>query len=142
MTLIMVEGSELYIINLKFLLLCFEEKSGLKINFDKNEVVVLGYPREDQHRIANNHKCTLSSFPITYLGMPVRDTRTLIKDLDPLVGRVRSKAKPWHGRFTSKERKMTLVYSCLSSLPMYILGLYLLPSRVHDTFDRDASHFS
>jgi hypothetical protein len=33
--MIMVEGSDLDIVNLKFLLLCFEEMSGLKINFDK-----------------------------------------------------------------------------------------------------------
>ena len=42
-TMIMVEGSDSDIVNLKFLLLCFEEMSGLKINFDKSEVVVLGY---------------------------------------------------------------------------------------------------
>jgi hypothetical protein len=47
-TMIMVEGSELDIVNLKFLLLCFETMSGLKINFDKSEVVVLGYSPADQ----------------------------------------------------------------------------------------------
>jgi hypothetical protein len=41
--MIMVEGSALDIIDLKFLLLCFEEMSGLRINFDKSEVVILGY---------------------------------------------------------------------------------------------------
>jgi hypothetical protein len=46
-TMIMVEGSDLDIINLKFLLLCFEAMSVLKINFDKSEVVVLEYSLED-----------------------------------------------------------------------------------------------
>ena len=41
--MIMMEGLEFDTINLKFLLLCFEAISGLKINFDKSEVVVLGY---------------------------------------------------------------------------------------------------
>ena len=40
--MIMVEGSDLNIVNLK-LLLCFDDMSGIKINFDKSEVVVLGY---------------------------------------------------------------------------------------------------
>jgi hypothetical protein len=35
-TMIMVEGSELDIINLKFILQCFEEMLGLRINFDKS----------------------------------------------------------------------------------------------------------
>ena len=63
--MIMVEGSELDIINLKFLLLCFEAMSGLKINFDKSEVVILGYSPEEQRRIADNLNCRLSTFPIS-----------------------------------------------------------------------------
>lgn len=39
-TMIMVEGSEPHIINLKFILLCFDSMLGLKINFDKSEVMV------------------------------------------------------------------------------------------------------
>ena len=35
--MIMVEGSDSDIVNIKFLLLYFEEMSGLKINFDKSE---------------------------------------------------------------------------------------------------------
>uniref|UniRef100_A0A453BV09 Reverse transcriptase domain-containing protein n=2 Tax=Aegilops tauschii subsp. strangulata TaxID=200361 RepID=A0A453BV09_AEGTS len=49
-TMIMVEGSDLDIVNLKFVLLCFEAMSGLKINFDKSEVVVLGYSAAKQQR--------------------------------------------------------------------------------------------
>jgi hypothetical protein len=62
-TMIMVEGSELDIANIRFLLLCFEAMWGLKINFDKSEVVVLGYSAADQQRIANNLNCRLTSFP-------------------------------------------------------------------------------
>ena len=140
-TMIMVEGSDLDIINLKFLLLCFEAMSGLKINFDKSEVVILGYSAEDQQRIADNLNCKLATFPVTYLGMPVRDSRILVKDLDPLVERVKSKAAPWQGRFTSKGSKTVLIDSCLSSLPMFMMGLYILPEGVHGSFDRELSRF-
>lgn len=34
-TILMVEGSDLDITNLKFLLLCFQQMSGLTINFNK-----------------------------------------------------------------------------------------------------------
>ena len=44
----MVEGSESDISNLKFLLLCFQQMSGLRINFDKSEVMVLGYARDER----------------------------------------------------------------------------------------------
>jgi hypothetical protein len=94
-TMIMVEGSELDLVNLKFLLLCFKAMSGLKINFNKSEVVVMGFDPEEQQWIANNLNCKLATFPVNYLGMPIRDIRILIKDMDPLVGRVKSKAEPW-----------------------------------------------
>jgi hypothetical protein len=120
--MIMVEGSELDIANLKFLLLCFETMSGLKINFDKSEVVILGYSPKDQQQIADSLNCRLTSFPVSYLGMPIWDSRILIKDLDPLVERVKSKAEPWRGKFTSKGSKTILINSCLSSLPCTLWG--------------------
>jgi hypothetical protein len=59
--------------------------SGFKINFHESEVLIMGYNREEQQRIADNLNCRLSSFSVNYLGMPIHDTRILIKDLDPLV---------------------------------------------------------
>ena len=72
--MIMVQGSDLDIRNLKFLLLCFEAMSGLKINFNKSEVMVLGFDDVDRQRIADNLNCNLAEFPITYLGFPMRVT--------------------------------------------------------------------
>ena len=140
-TMIMVEGSDSNIVNLKFLLLCFEEMSGLKINFDKGEVVVLGYSEAEQHRIADNLNCRLASFPISYLGMPLAESRILVSGYDPLVGRVASRAEPWCGRFTSKGSKTVLISSNLASLPMYMMGMYILPEGVHSSFDKELARF-
>jgi hypothetical protein len=40
--IIMFQPTELEVANLKFFLLCFENMSGLRINFHKSEVLVLG----------------------------------------------------------------------------------------------------
>ena len=93
--MIMVEGSELDIINLKFLLLCFEAMSGLKINFDKSKVMIMGYSPDERQRIADKLNCKLSTFPVTYLGTPISDSRVLIKDLEPVTLRVKAKVEPW-----------------------------------------------
>ena len=61
-TIMMVEGSDEDIQNLKFLLLCFQEMSGLKINFAKSEVMVMGYSQGEARRIANRLNCRLGSF--------------------------------------------------------------------------------
>ncbi|KAK1679281.1 hypothetical protein QYE76_040129 [Lolium multiflorum] len=46
-TLILIQNSEENIANLKFLLMCFEDMSGLKINYHKSEVIVMGQPLEE-----------------------------------------------------------------------------------------------
>lgn len=60
-TILMVEGSHLGIVNLKFLLLYFEEMSGLTNSFNKSEVMALGYSEEEKCSIANPLNCKLGS---------------------------------------------------------------------------------
>ncbi|KAE8797566.1 hypothetical protein D1007_27219 [Hordeum vulgare] len=140
-TMIMVAGSDSDIANLKFLLLCFEEMSGLNINFGKSEVVVLGYSNEEQRRIADQLNCKLVVFPISYLGMPLTESRIMVSGFDPLVGRVASCAEPWCSRFTSKGSKTVLISANLASLLMYMMGMYILPEGVYSSFDKELARF-
>ena len=71
-TILLIQNEEQSIINLKFLLICFELLSGLKINFAKSEVIVMGVPNVEQARVANMFNCKTGSFPFTYLGYPDR----------------------------------------------------------------------
>jgi hypothetical protein len=43
-TMILIEKNDTSIANLKFLLICFELLSGLKINYHKSEVIIMGCP--------------------------------------------------------------------------------------------------
>ncbi|KAE8811846.1 hypothetical protein D1007_11263 [Hordeum vulgare] len=99
------------------------------------------WPLADQHRIADNLNCKLAAFPISYLGMPLAESRILVSGFDPLVGRVASRAEPWCGRFTSKGSKSILISSNLASLSMYMMGMYILPEGVHSAFDKELARF-
>ena len=90
-TIMMVEGSDEDIQNLKFLLLCFQELSGLTINFAKSEVMVLGYSQAEAQRIANRLNCRLGSFPTTYLGKTISDTCLLEKDFHLIVAKLKAR---------------------------------------------------
>jgi hypothetical protein len=70
-TLILVRNDLIDLMNLKFLLLCFESMSGLKINFAKSEAFVIGADEEDQRRAAFMLNCKLGKLPMTYLGCPL-----------------------------------------------------------------------
>jgi hypothetical protein len=47
--------------------------SGLRINFHKSEVMVLGASPLEQQCIANMLNCEVGSFRFTYLGLPISD---------------------------------------------------------------------
>ena len=93
-TIIMVEGSNADIANLKFLLLCFQQMSGLKINFDKSDVMVTGYSPAEALDIANRLNYRLGSFPSTYLGTPISDSRLTVADLRPTVAKLQTCIEP------------------------------------------------
>jgi mannosylglycoprotein endo-beta-mannosidase len=71
-TIIMIQPEDIQIANLKFILLCFENMSGIQINFHKSAVMVLGTsPLEQQH--ITNMLNSEGTFPFTYLGLPISD---------------------------------------------------------------------
>jgi hypothetical protein len=59
--------------------MCFEEMSGLKINYHKGEVIVMGQPIETQHRVADMLNCKLGAFPFVYLGLPISDRKLTLE---------------------------------------------------------------
>jgi hypothetical protein len=82
------------ITNLKFLLICFELLSGMKINFHKSEVLVLGAPGAEQARVANLLHCRQGTLPFNYLGFPMCDRRITMAEMEPLVNSVALKMEP------------------------------------------------
>jgi hypothetical protein len=79
-TLILIERTDEGIAHLKLLLLYFENMSGLKINFDKSEVLVMGMSAPEQRRIVNLLNCRLGQFPMKYLGLPVSSSPLRVSD--------------------------------------------------------------
>jgi hypothetical protein len=140
-TIIMVQTDDLDIANLKFLLLCFESMSGLRINFHKSEVMVLGTTDFESQRIANMLNCKRGSFPFTYLGLSISDRTLSARDLQSLTAKVEKRADPWMGKFMSSAARLTLINACLSSLPMHAMGVCLLGKGIHKQFDRHCSRF-
>jgi hypothetical protein len=54
------------------------------------------------------------------------DKKLTISDLEPLVEVVGKCTEPWQGRFMSSAAHLVFTNACLSSLPIFTLGLFLL----------------
>jgi hypothetical protein len=137
----MLQPDDLAIGNLKYILLCFENMSGLGINFHKSEVMLLGGDVAEGTRIANMLNCRRGTFPFTYLGLPVSDRALLASDWGPLTNKVAKRADPWMGKLMSSAARLTLINACLSSLPLHAMAVTLLGEGVHGLFDKARSRF-
>jgi hypothetical protein len=140
-TMIMIEKDDTSITNLKFLLICFELLSGLKINYHKSEAIVMGVSTQEQTRVANLLNCKEGSFPFKYLGFPISDKKLTIAELESVVAIVGSRVDPWQGRFMSSVACLILMDTCLSSMPLHMMSLFLLADGTHASFDKHRSMF-
>ena len=68
--------------------------------------------------MANMLNCELGQLPTKYLGILVSDAHLRIRAFDCLNDKMMKRLDPWKGKFL-------LTNSCLSSLPMYIMGAFL-----------------
>ena len=73
-TIICLEHDVDKAVNLKLLLYTFEMMSGLKVNFQKSEILTVGGDDNVVKQYAELFNCDIGSFPIKYLGMPVSYT--------------------------------------------------------------------
>jgi hypothetical protein len=137
----MIQPDDLAIANLKFLLLYFENMSGLRINFHKSEVMVMGTSDLEKQRITNMLNCKQGSFPFTYLGLPISDHAITATDWGPLTTKVAKRADPWTGKFMSSAARLILVNACLSSLPLHAMGVCMLGDGIHDALRKHRARF-
>lgn len=108
-TLIFIQNSDREIMNLKFLLMCFEGMSGMKINFEKSEAFASGGDLESQLRAAHMMNYELGSIPMKYLGMPISKRALSIMDFDPLVAKVAGRVEPWQGKLLASGGRLVLI---------------------------------
>jgi hypothetical protein len=116
-TVIMVDGSDQSIRNLKLILYCFEWLTGLKINYHKSEVFVFRVQKEENERLANMLNCVLGKMPMKYLGIPVSNKHLNINAFSSLTQKLHKRLDPWRGKYlTSGGGKFSPIHALVASL--------------------------
>jgi hypothetical protein len=128
-------------INLKFLLFCYEELSGMKINYMKSEVYTVGLSEQESQRVADAFNCNLGSFPMKYLGLPISERRLSKSELSDSADKMEKRLQTWKCGHLSSGGKSILINSSLTSIPMYTMGFYWLYEGIHQRFDSCRSKF-
>ena len=84
-TVIMVDGSNKSITNLKLILYYFEWSTSLMINFHKSEVFVFGVQQAEKERMAYMLNCVLGELPLKYLGIPISNNHLDMSAFSPII---------------------------------------------------------
>ena len=137
----MIDGAYNSILSLKLILYCFEWLSSLKINFHKSDVYVFGVDQEQKEHLANMLNWRIGDWPMKYLGLPLSGHKLGIQAFSSVVDKMRKRLDPWKGRTLSSGGRLVLTNSCLTSLPIYTMGFYLLPKTTHAEMNQVRSNF-
>ena len=132
-----IEGAR----NMKLLLYLFENMSGLKINFNKSEVAMVGEDEGKTLIYSEMFNCAMGVWPIKYLGVPVSGSRLHVKDWLILDEKLLKRLDGWKGSALSIGGRTTLIKTCLSSIPIYCMSMYLIPKTIHKKMDCTRKRF-
>ena len=128
-TLVFCEESQDQLMNLSWLLMWFEACSGLRVNLEKSENIPMGRVH-DIEDLASELGCKVGGLPSCYLGLPLGAPFKLEVVWDGVEERFRKRLAMWKRQYISKGGRLTLIWSILSSMPVYFMLLFYLPRKV------------
>jgi hypothetical protein len=122
-TLLLLENNLAVTRNLKWMLSCFEQLSGMRINFHKCDLIALSVDDQEAQVFSQTLSCILGKLPMKYLRVPLHYTKLRKEDLQPIIDKLIKKAAGSRGRLLNHATKLELVRSVLASIPLYLLSV-------------------
>lgn len=114
---------------IKSILASFSVFSGLQINFHKSTLVPISVDDGTASEIARLLGCPVSSFPCTYLGLPLSVNKITHGMLLPVIHKVDKRLSGWLATFLSWGGRLTLVNSVLVGIPSYLMSFFPWPKE-------------
>lgn len=94
----------------------FVAATGLSINFTKSTITPMNISEDHAATLINILGCSRGSFPQTYLGLPLSNTKLRLSVFAPLIARVDKYLSGWKALLLNTAGQVVLVNAVLSSL--------------------------
>lgn len=140
-TIICIEDDVDKAANLKLLLYMFEMMSGLKVNFQKSEILTVGEDDSVVNKYAEIFNCEVGSFPLKYLGMPVSYANLKTSDWEFIVDKYLKRFDAWIGNAASMGGRHTLLDSVVTQLSLYHMSMWLMNKTFIEKLDKHRRRF-
>jgi hypothetical protein len=95
--------------NLKWLLTCFEQLSGMRVNYHKRDLLTISVDPDEANLFAQIFGCKLGEFPFTYLGIPLHFAKLRKEDLQPIIDKIIKRISGWRGKLLSYKARLILL---------------------------------
>jgi hypothetical protein len=139
-TLLFLENNREVAINFKWILTCFEQLSGMRINYHKSELIGINIDSVDMSPFLEIFQCVEGHFPIKYLGLPLHFEKLKREELQPLVDSLLKRLSGWRGKLLSIEARRLLIQTVLASIPIYMLSFFKFPKWALKLINTQLSH--
>jgi hypothetical protein len=135
-TLIVFQGEPQQARILKEILEAFSLTTRLMIIFDKSTLVPINLDNEDQMQISDILGCPITTFPQTYLGIPLSDSKSPRWALYPLLHSLDKKVDSLSLSRATSGGCLTLSKSIIFALPSHLLACIKAPIWFYQEIDK------
>uniref|UniRef100_J3N7V7 Reverse transcriptase zinc-binding domain-containing protein n=1 Tax=Oryza brachyantha TaxID=4533 RepID=J3N7V7_ORYBR len=107
----------------------------------KKNLELAGLSFQEELRVANMLNFPRGKFPMNYLGFPISPDKISKNQFNYIPEKIEKKLSFWNCDTLSYGGRDVLINSCLSSIPIYSMGCYLLPEGIHQKLDSIRGRF-
>ncbi|WVZ52762.1 hypothetical protein U9M48_003790, partial [Paspalum notatum var. saurae] len=118
------------------LLDCFGKTSGLQTNLHKSCVIPIRCEHRSLGMMEQILHCPTTSFPSTYLGLPISNKKLRKGDLMPWIEKIADRLPGWKAHFLNLTERTVLVRFVLSAIPVYLLIALNIPKWAIKIIDK------
>lgn len=140
-TLLFLKNDVTKAAHFKWLLACFENLSGMEVNYNKSDLLTLGTSEEEDNRYVKLFFCNLGHFPIKYFGVPFHYNKLSREDIQPIVDKLIKRTAGWRGELLFSAGKLIVLKSCLASIPIYLLSVIKFPKWAIENINSQMDNF-
>lgn len=118
------------LVNAKRILRCFQAISGLRINFHKSSLAGIRTNENFVRKCSERINCRFEVIPMVYLGLPLGANPNSIQTWKPIIEKFETRLVGWKAKTLSIGRRVALLRSVLSSLPIFYMSIFQIPKGV------------
>jgi hypothetical protein len=104
----------------KEILRCFEDASGLEVNYLKSLAAPIRCDEDTRAAVAPTLACPSSSLPMPYVGLPLSLRKPTKADLQPVLDKLANKLVFWKARLMSREGRVAYVRAVMAASVVYL----------------------